>query len=251
MKSSRPPGNVAGMMLNPSAPPARKRASISSTIWAGSPRSANARVPRRFADRAGEGSTPPGGRGRTSTADGIWPRWPPATRAPARPGRSRRDRSRRSYAPAAPARPPDRSGPASPRIWHGPRPPCARPPEQPRHHLQVVGRAAETGHPGLQIPIERHGLVERLVGREDDLGGAGREVLARTRRAGLDENRLALRRARDVEGAADLEMLARWSSGRKPSGFENWPLARSISTASSSQVFQRPSTTSTNSSARS
>ena len=49
-------------------------------------------------------------------------------------------------------------------------------------------------------------VLQRLLGRDDHLGGAGGERLAGFRGAGLHHDRMPLRRTRHVEGAAHRNM---------------------------------------------
>jgi hypothetical protein len=74
--------------------------------------------------------------------------------------------------------------------------------------LGVVGRAAVLGELALEVAVQGLRLLERLAGGEDHLGPARREVLAVLGGAGLDQHRVALRRARDVERPAHREELA-------------------------------------------
>ncbi|CAB3958132.1 hypothetical protein LMG7053_05550 [Achromobacter ruhlandii] len=76
------------------------------------------------------------------------------------------------------------------------------------HDLDVVGIAAVRHGAALDVAVERLGFVEGLVGHEDDLGGARRQVAAGGRGAGLHHHRPALRRARHVQRPAHGEMLA-------------------------------------------
>ena len=71
------------------------------------------------------------------------------------------------------------------------------------------GRGRRAATRGLEVAVEVLALGEGLLRGEDGLGVAGGEVLAVLRRAGLHEQRLALRRARDVQRPADPELRAR------------------------------------------
>ena len=62
--------------------------------------------------------------------------------------------------------------------------------------------------PPLQLAIERLRAFETLVRGENHVGGARRELLAGLRRAGLHDDRMALRRTRRVERALDRKVLA-------------------------------------------
>ena len=78
----------------------------------------------------------------------------------------------------------------------------------PGHDLQMIRLPAITREPALHVAIERLRFVERLVRDEHDFGGLRREFLARFRRTGLHDDGPALRRTRDVERPAHLEVLA-------------------------------------------
>ena len=64
-------------------------------------------------------------------------------------------------------------------------------------------------HATLEIDIALLGAGRIGIAREHDLGGAGSEFPAGIGRAGLDDDRMALRRPRDVEGAIDGEEFPR------------------------------------------
>jgi hypothetical protein len=79
---------------------------------------------------------------------------------------------------------------------------------QARQHAQLVGRAAVADQTLAQIVVVGFGLVDVAVGREDHVGDAGREVAPVGRLASLNNDRMALGRARNVERAAHFEPLA-------------------------------------------
>ena len=72
----------------------------------------------------------------------------------------------------------------------------------------MVGRAAELFQPAFHIGVEPLRLGQRIAAGEDDLGGLGCKLPAGLRGAGLDDDRPALNRARDIERTAHLEILA-------------------------------------------
>ena len=67
------------------------------------------------------------------------------------------------------------------------------------------GRAAVFRHAALQVGIGGLGRLQLLHHREHDVGGARRQLQSRRRAAGLDDDRMALRAARHVDRALDLE----------------------------------------------
>ena len=77
-----------------------------------------------------------------------------------------------------------------------------------RQDLHLLGVATRRGHGRLELAVERLALLERPLRGEDRLGVRRRQRDARTRRAGLHDDRTALRAAADGERAADLEVLA-------------------------------------------
>ena len=80
--------------------------------------------------------------------------------------------------------------------------------EQPREDLEFVRDAAVLGKAALQVRIEGLGEFQRLVGREDHLRRARRQLLAGLGRSRLHLDRVALGRACHVQGSADLEVGA-------------------------------------------
>ena len=74
--------------------------------------------------------------------------------------------------------------------------------------LTSVRVAAQPPGPGLQVGVERLRVGQRLLGGEHRLGVTGGELPAVRRRTRLDQQRAALRRARDIERTADPEELA-------------------------------------------
>src|SRR5262249_3754952 len=72
-------------------------------------------------------------------------------------------------------------------------------------YRQLLGRAAVLRHAPLQIGIGLLGAVQFLHDREDDIGSARREFQPRGRAAGLDDDRVPLRAARDAHRPLDLK----------------------------------------------
>ena len=70
------------------------------------------------------------------------------------------------------------------------------------------GAAAVARRAALDVGIEGFRLIDLRLGGEHHVGGARGELAAGLRRARLRHHRPALRRARDVERALDLEVLA-------------------------------------------
>ena len=75
----------------------------------------------------------------------------------------------------------------------------------PGQDCERLGRAAVFCHAPLQSGIGGLGALQFLHHRKDHIGGARRELEPRGRAAGLDDDRVALRRARDVDRPRDLE----------------------------------------------
>ena len=71
---------------------------------------------------------------------------------------------------------------------------------------QVVGPASVRGEATLDVGVERLALLQRAVPGEDRVGGGGGELAAAVGVAGLEDHRAALRAARHVEPAADVEV---------------------------------------------
>ncbi|KAG1530624.1 hypothetical protein G6F50_017193 [Rhizopus delemar] len=74
--------------------------------------------------------------------------------------------------------------------------------------------------PDVAVDLAR--LVERLMRHEDEFGRARRQVAASLGRAGLHHDRPALRRASDVQRAADGEVLALMVKGVVLAGIEEF-----------------------------
>ncbi len=73
------------------------------------------------------------------------------------------------------------------------------------HDLQRVGVAPERGKLPFHVRVERDRVVERLLRGEDHLGRARGQPRAGRRRPGLHDDRMALRRACNVQRPAHLE----------------------------------------------
>ncbi len=76
------------------------------------------------------------------------------------------------------------------------------------HDQDFVGLAAEPDDLRLDVAIEGPCFGEVVLRREHDVGDARRQRLARPRRAGLDQDRMTLRRARNVQAAFDGEVFS-------------------------------------------
>ncbi len=70
---------------------------------------------------------------------------------------------------------------------------------------QLAVGAAELGQPALHVLVERLPVLESGVPGEDRVGRGGGEVAALVGVAGLEDDRPSLRRAGDIELAADVE----------------------------------------------
>jgi hypothetical protein len=79
--------------------------------------------------------------------------------------------------------------------------------QDPRDHLDPLRVAAVRGRPRADVRPERHGVGQDVLGGEDDVGEAPGEVAPGLRRAGLEERRATLRRARDGQRPAHGEVL--------------------------------------------
>ena len=110
--------------------------------------------------------------------------------------------------------------------------------------------AASRGGAGLEVGVEGLAVGQRLLGGEDRFGVPGREILAVVRRPGLHEHRMTLRRARQVQRAADTEEPAGMVDGVDQVVPACMAALPSAITASSSQLSQSLRDTSTNSAAR-
>ena len=77
-----------------------------------------------------------------------------------------------------------------------------------RHYRDAGRIAAKLRDPRLEAGVEGLRFGNSLLGGEDDIGGAGGEVLSRAGGAGLNENRVPLRRARNIERSLDREIFA-------------------------------------------
>jgi hypothetical protein len=71
----------------------------------------------------------------------------------------------------------------------------------------VIDRASSRGHPRLHIPIEGAGFIDRAAAPEDDFGGFGGKLPAGLGGAGLDDDRPALDRPRNVQRATHRQIL--------------------------------------------
>ncbi|KAG0932329.1 hypothetical protein G6F31_016567 [Rhizopus arrhizus] len=94
--------------------------------------------------------------------------------------------------------------------------------EDARHDLDAVGVSAVLRRAMPDVAVELARLVERLMRHEDDFGRARRQVAASLGRAGLHHDRPALRRASDVQRAADGEVLALMVKGVVLAGIEEF-----------------------------
>src|SRR5438094_699031 len=74
------------------------------------------------------------------------------------------------------------------------------------HDLEMLGRAAVFRHPSLEILAEILAHLKRIERREDALRGPRGKLLAGFRRSRLEQNRMPLRRASDVERPAHREI---------------------------------------------
>ncbi len=84
----------------------------------------------------------------------------------------------------------------------------------------MVARAPELFHAPLDIGVEALRVGHRTAAGEDHLGGLGGDLAAGVGRAGLDDDRPALDRAGDVQGAAHREELAPVVEHVQPLGVE-------------------------------
>ena len=76
------------------------------------------------------------------------------------------------------------------------------------HQVHLRWVAVPLAQLAFQTPVENAGLLQRLLGGEDDIGRAGCQRLAGLGRARLDHDGVALRRARCIQRAFDAEMRA-------------------------------------------
>ena len=88
---------------------------------------------------------------------------------------------------------------------------------------QLAGVATKALRPDLDVGIIGLACLFILGMGEDDLGPLRREVAAFVRRAGLENDRLALRRAFDVERAAHLEEFTLMIEPVQPVGVDELP----------------------------
>ena len=71
------------------------------------------------------------------------------------------------------------------------------------------------GQPALDVGVERLPGLQRAVPAEDRVGGRGGELPARVGVAGLEDHRAALRAARHVEVAVDVEVVVAHGEGTR------------------------------------
>src|SRR6202035_5585625 len=83
-------------------------------------------------------------------------------------------------------------------------------------NLELVAVAAVFGHTSLDVRVKGPARVLRTVPAEDRVGFGGGELAALLRVPGLKDDRSALRRARDVEPAFDVEELVVDREGAGP-----------------------------------
>ena len=117
--------------------------------------------------------------------------------------------------------------------------------------LEVVVAPAVAGQASLDVGVEGLAVGVAGVPAEDDVGVLGGELAPAVGVAGLDQHRMALRAARDVERPVDRELVAAMVEGPDRGRIDEHAALASATTASSVQVSHSWRATSMNSSARS
>ncbi len=92
--------------------------------------------------------------------------------------------------------------------------------ECPGHDLHMLGVAPKPLHPSSDIGIKRLRVGEIAAAGKDHLGSLGGELAPGVRRAGLDDDRPALDRPRDVQRAAHRQEFALVVEDVQPLGIE-------------------------------